>query len=181
MAMGSQASHASAVARRRAAARTGALLAVGALALSGCSLLGIGAPTDPDPDPTATETPRPGRLEPEGTTEVTVAPGEAVQVSLPDGSTGVGDMWGVVSVSDPAVAEADVEIGSGVFGQPPSSPNPTVGGSSPFSVEITGKAAGEAKIRVLYCTRTEVEEGCDQSQGTLDAPVEPVEITVRVE
>lgn len=36
-------------------------------------------------------------------------------------------------------------------------------------------------MRVLYCTRVkEVSEDCDQSSGTLRAPFDPVEITVRV-
>lgn len=36
-------------------------------------------------------------------------------------------------------------------------------------------------MRVLYCTRVkEVSEDCDQSSGTLQAPVDPAEFTVRV-
>lgn len=125
--------------------------------------------------------PRQGTLLPQGTTAVQVAPGETVQVSLAEGSTGIGDDWGVVAISDDAVVGADVAIGSAVFGQPPPTDDGGAsGGTSAFAVELEGLAPGEATVRVLYCTRTKVAEGCDQTQGTLDAPVDPVEITVTV-
>lgn len=125
---------------------------------------------------------REGTLFPEGTTEVEVAPGESVQVSLPEGSLGVGDYWDVISVSDPAIAAADVALGEKVFGVEPAEPGvDETGGRTEFAVEVEGLEAGEATLRVLYCTRTrKVSEDCDQSHGTLDTPVEPVEIMVRV-
>ncbi|MEE1650474.1 hypothetical protein V1260_06680 [Brachybacterium sp. J144] len=43
-----------------------------------------------------------------------------------------------------------------------------------------GVAPGTTTVRVLYGTRAEIEEGCDQDQGTRQAPVDPVEITVTV-
>lgn len=94
----------------------------------------------------------------------------------------MGDYWDVISVGDPAIAEADVAIGEKVFGVEPSGPGVDApGGPSPFAVEIHGLTAGETTVRVLYCTRTrEVQEDCDQSQGTLEAPVEPVKIQVQV-
>lgn len=149
------------------------LLTASGLVLTGCSLFG----------PTQGPTPRDGTLLPEGTTEVEVTAGEIVQVSLPEGSLGVGDFWGVISVSAPDVAGAEVAIGERVFGVEPSEREPApAGGTQQFAVEIEGLAPGESTVRVLYCTRTKtVSEDCDQSQGTLEAPVDPVEIVVRVE
>ena len=168
-------------------ARWGRILLAGASAvlLSGWSLLPVGADPSADPSDQATTTqaaPREGTLLPEGTAAVDVTTGESVQVSLPEGSLGVGDYWGVASVGDPAIVEADVAIGEEVFGvEPASGSTQAPGGTQQFAVEIHGLAAGETTVRVLYCTRTrEVEEGCDQSHGTLEAPVEPVEISVRV-
>lgn len=160
-----------------------ALAATAVLLATGCSLLGPEEPTAPPHDPTseAEPTPREGTLLPEGTTEVQVEAGESMQVALPEGALGVGDYWGVISVSDPAVAEADVVIGENVVGEMPRESGDEEGGPQAFAVEISGLQEGEATVRVLYCTRTrEVSEGCDQEYGTLDAPVEPVEIQVSV-
>ncbi|MGP9538097.1 hypothetical protein ACT3SP_08795 [Brachybacterium sp. AOP43-C2-M15] len=159
------------------------LLAAAALTLSGCSLLDSGDPAPPPTDPTSEEeaTPREGTLLPEGTTEAEVGVGESVQVALPEGSLGVGDYWGVVSVEDPGIAEADVAIGEDVVGERPDGSGDGEGGTQAFAIEISGIEAGETTVRVLYCTRTrEVSEDCDQSHGTLEPPVEPVEIVVRV-
>jgi hypothetical protein len=168
---------------RRAATRASALLAAGGLLLSGCSLLGPDGDA-PSPSPTGPEqsAPREGTLLPQGTTEVEVAAGQSVQVSLPEGSLGVGDYWGVISVEDPAIAEAAVVIGERVVGVEPDEPGVDApGGTSQFAVEVDGLEPGETTVRVLYCTRTkEVSEDCDQSDGTLEPPVEPVEIVVRV-
>lgn len=172
--------------RARLARRGRILLAVaGAVLLSGCSLLPVGEDPSTDPSDQATTTqaaPRKGTLLPEGTAAIDVTAGESVQVSLPEGSLGVGDYWGVVSVGDPAIVEADVAIGEEVFGVEPASGNTQApGGTQQFAVEIHGLTAGETTVRVLYCTRTrEIEEDCDQSHGTLEPPVEPVEISVRV-
>ncbi|WP_246957249.1 hypothetical protein [Brachybacterium sp. Marseille-Q7125] len=45
---------------------------------------------------------------------------------------------------------------------------------------MTGASPGSTTIRVLYCTRSKIVEGCDQDKGTREPPVEPVEITVTV-
>lgn len=176
--------HARGGARSRRRLRPAALLAIAGLLLTGCSLLGTdGGPTTAPPDPTTEQaTPREGSLLPSGTTEVEVPVGEIVQVALPDGSLGVGDDWEVVSVSDPAIAEATIAIGENVFGVEPGADKPgMVGGTQQFAVEIEGLEPGETTLRVLYCTRTrDFSEDCDQSQGTLTAPVEPVEIEVSV-
>lgn len=168
-------------AARRARPVSAGLTAVGMLLLSGCSLLP--SHDDPTTSPAAPTTTREGRLLPEGTTAVEVPAGEIVQVALPEGSLGVGDFWGVASGAESEIATADIAIGEDVFGVPPNPPDSTqkAGGTQQFAVEIHGLAAGETTVRVLYCTRVhEGSEGCDQSQGTLDAPVEPVEIAVRV-
>ena len=166
-------------ARRRGAVM--ALLATGALMMSGCSLLGEEASPSPAPTSEQASTPREGTLLPEGTTEVEVAADETVQVALPEGSLGVGDYWDVISVEDDSVIEADVAIGEDVVGEPPSDTDDETGGTQAFAVEVTGLSAGETTVRVLYCTRTRtVSEGCDQSQGTLEPPVDPVEIRVKV-
>ena len=158
-----------------------ALLATGALMMSGCSLLGEEEPPAPAPTTEQSPTPREGTLLPEGTTEVEMAADETVQVALPEGSLGVGDYWDVVSVEDDAIVEADVAIGEDVVGELPSGTDEEEGGPQAFAVEVTGLAPGETTVRVLYCTRTRtVSEGCDQSEGTLEPPVEPVEIRVRV-
>lgn len=147
--------------------------------LAGCSLADR---VEPQPTPTtAPPTARQGTLLPKGTTEVELAVGETVQVSLGQGSPGVGDTWGVVSQTDESTASADVEIGDAVFGTAPGTETPApVGGSRPYAVELTGVGPGTTTVRVLYCTRAAIAEGCDQSQGTLDPPVDPVEITVTV-
>lgn len=119
-----------------------------------------------------------GTLLEEGTTEVEVDTGETVQVSLGSGSQGIGDAWGVVSQTDDAVAEAQVVMDEEVLGAEGGEEAP--GASMPYAVEITGLAAGTSTVRVLYCTRAEIAEDCDQSQGTLEPPVAPVEITVTV-
>ena len=174
---------------RRGPCRTGTarlvLAATGIVQLSSCPLLSSQAdPTPADPGPTASEraTPREGALLAEGTTEVDVAPGDTVQVSLPEGSLGVGDYWGVVAVDEPSVAGADVAIGEAVFGvEPAAEGTHSTGGNQQFAVEIRGLTAGETTVRALYRTQTRtVSQDCDQSRDTLDAPVEPVEITVRV-
>ncbi len=145
------------------------------------------APTAPDersptPDPALpTGTPAEGTLLPEGTSDIELTVGETVQVRLPDGSVGVGDHWGVLDTSDPSVVRADVAIGSSVIG---SQPNRSDGGTEPvqqFAIEVTGLEPGTSTVTVLYCTRTrEVSKDCDQSQGTLEGPVEPVELSVTV-
>ena len=155
-----------------------ALLATGALMMSGCSLLGEEEPPTPAPTTEQSPTPREGTLLPEGTTEVEMAADETVQVALPEGSLGVGDYWDVVSVEDDSIVEADVAIGEDVVGELPSD-DEEEGGSQAFAVEVTGLSPGETTVRVLYCTGTRtVSEGCDQSQGTLEPPVDPVEIRV---
>lgn len=158
-----------------------ALLAAGALMMSGCALLDEKEPPPPVPTAEQPPTPREGTLLPEGTTEVEVAAHETLQVALPEASLGVGDYWDVVSVEDESIVEADVAIGEDVVGELPSGTDEEVGGSQAFAVEVTGLSPGETTVRVLYCTRTRtVSEGCDQSEGTLEPPVEPVEIRVRV-
>lgn len=171
---------------RRAEVSRRVLAVAGIVLLSGCSLLPSGedpGTTEPGPTTSQQATPREGTLLDEGTTDVELSSGDTVQVSLPEGSLGVGDYWGVVSVDDPSIAEAEVAIGATVFGVEPTTEDPqNSGGTQQFSVEIQGLTAGETTVRVLYCTQTrEVSEGCDQSRGTLETPVEPVEITVRVE
>ena len=158
-----------------------ALLATVALLMSGCALLGEEESPTPAPTTEQTPTPREGTLLPEGTTEVEVAADETVQVALPKGSLGVGDYWGVVSVEDDSIIEADVAIGEYVVGELPSDTDEEEGGTQAFAVEVTGLSPGETTVRVLYCKRTRtVSERCDQSEGTLETPVEPVEIRVRV-
>lgn len=141
--------------------------AAGILLLAGCGML-VGA------DGTGEE-----ELLPQGTTEVHLAVGETARVSLGEGSQGVGDDWGVISQTDDAVAEAEVVMDEEVHGTEQGADAP--GASMPYAVELTGEQAGTTTVRVLYCTRTEIAEDCDQSKGTLDAPVDPVEITVVVE
>ena len=156
-----------------------ALLATGALMMSGCSLLGEEEPPTPAPTTEQSPTPREGTLLPEGTTEVEVAADVTVQVALPKGSQGVEDYWDVVSVEDDSIIEADVAIGEYVVGELPSDTDEEEGGTQDFAVEVTGLSPGETTVRVLYCTGTRtVSEGCDQSQGTLEPPVDPVEIRV---
>ncbi|ATG50658.1 hypothetical protein CFK38_03330 [Brachybacterium vulturis] len=150
---------------RGRAARALTLL-VGAALLAGCGVLGGGSGDDP-------------ALLVQGTTEVQLAVGETAQVSLGEGSQGIGDDWGVISQTDATVAEASVVMDEEVFGTDEGQDAP--GASMPYAVELTGRQPGTTTVRVLYCTRTEIAEDCDQSQGTLDAPVAPVEITVVVE
>lgn len=155
-------------------------LAVLVLMTASCTTTGP-EEQDPEPPPSSSTPAAEGTLLPEGTAEIEIDIGETVQVSLPDGSVGIGDHWGVLAVADPDVADADVAIGSAVFGAPP---NRTDGGTEPvqqFAIEVTGTSAGETTVTVLYCTRTrEVSEDCDQSQGTLEPPVDPVELIVSV-
>ena len=101
-----------------------------------------------------------------------VAPGDTVQVSLPEGSLGVGDYWGVVSVDDPSVAGADVAIGEAVFGvEPAAEGTHSTGGNQQFAVEIRGLTAGETTVRTLYCTQTRtVSQDC----GKVSAARRPV-------
>ena len=156
-----------------------AFAAVGVLLLAGCTLLGEDDPTTDTPSTELPTAPLNGSLLPEGTTEVAVPLDETVQIALPDGSPGVGDLWGVASIDDPTVVEADVVIGEDVMGVEDTDDED--GSTQPYAVELHGLADGETTVTVLYCTRVhEVSEDCDQSQGTLDAPVEPVEIAVRV-
>lgn len=149
--------------RRTARALT---LVLGTVLLAGCGVLGGASGDDP-------------ALLVQGTTEVQLAVGETAQVSLGEGSQGVGDDWGVISQTDATVAEASVVMDEEVFGTDEGQDAP--GTSMPYAVELTGQQPGTTTLRVLYCTRTEIAEDCDQSQGTLDAPVAPVEITVVVE
>ena len=159
-----------------------ALLAAGSL--TGCEALGLGG-SGGAPSPTTTPLPTPddGTLLPEGTTELLIESGETVQVDLGEGSQGVGDMWGVVSQTNENAATVEVVLGEKVFGTPHRDPSDTPappGSSTRFAVEITGREPGTSTVRVLYCARAEIAEGCDQSTGTKEAPVDPVEITVTV-
>lgn len=160
-------------------ALTGATIAVIAIAaLSGCDLLpgpGAGDPssTDPSPEPTPT-----APLE-EGTTEVQLAVGESAQISLGSLNPSTGDQWGLISQTDETVADAWIVSGEAVYGPHTPNPRPT-GTPSPHAIEITALAPGTTTLRFLYCTRTAIAEGCDQSNGTLDPPVPPQEITVTV-
>ncbi|EWS81003.1 hypothetical protein BF93_00655 [Brachybacterium phenoliresistens] len=122
--------------------------------------------------------PEHGVLLEQGTTEVDLAVGESAQISLGEGSQGVGDAWGVVSETDSAVASAEVVMDEEVHGTEQGEDAP--GATMPYAVEVTGLAPGTTTVRVLYCTRSEIAEDCDQSQGTLEPPVDPVEITVTV-
>lgn len=155
--------------RRRPSGALGALAAT--VVLAGCGMLG-GSAEDPTSGPAG------GTLHEQGTTEVEIAVGETAQVSLGEGSQGVGDAWGVISQTEESVASADVVLGEDVYGTGGGQDAP--GASMPYAVELTGIEAGTTTVRVLYCTRAEIAEGCDQSKGTLDPPVDPVEITVTV-
>lgn len=135
-----------------------------ALLLAGCGLL-VSPPSQ-------------GTLHEQGTTEVEIGVGETTQVSLGDGSPGIGDDWGVISQTDDSVVDAEVVLGENVYGATGVEDAP--GSSTPFAVELTGLASGSTQVRVLYCTRTEIADDCDQSIGTLDPPVDPVEIVVTV-
>ena len=147
-----------------------ALTAVAAiLLLAGCGVLG-GDEGGEDAE---------AELLAQGTTEVRLAVGETAQVSLGEGSQGVGDDWGVISKTDDAVAEAEVVMGEEVHGTDGDEGAP--GASTVYAVELTGQDPGTTTVRVLYCTRTAIAEECDQSKGTLEPPVDPVEITVVVE
>ena len=153
------------------------VLLAASLTLAGCDLLTPREGPTPDQTPTSPE----ASLLPEGTTEVTVAPGETVQVSLGTGNIGVGDAWDVINETEPDVASADVVTGDAVSGYTtPEESQGAVGDFSPFAVEITGEQAGTSTITVQYCTRTKVAPDCDQTQGTLDAPVDPIDVTVTV-
>lgn len=154
---------------RRSSGALGALAAT--VLLAGCGILG-GSAEDP------TSGPAEGTLHDQGTTEVEIAVGETAQVSLGEGSQGVGDAWGVISQTEESVASADVVLDEDVYGTGVGEDAP--GSSMPYAVELTGLDAGTTTVRVLYCTRAEIAEGCDQSKGTLDPPVDPVEITVTV-
>lgn len=151
--------------RRAARALT---VVVAAVLLAGCGVLSGGDDSDADPE-----------LLTQGTAEVQLTVGETAQVSLGEGSQGVGDEWGVVSQTDDTVTTTTVVMDEDVFGAEEGEDAP--GASMPYAVELTGQQPGTTTVRVLYCTRTEIAEGCDQSQGTLEAPVAPVEITVVVE
>ncbi len=142
-----------------------------AMLLAGCALLSPGEPGTPSASPT-------GTLLEQGTTEVELGAGELAQVSLGEGSQGIGDAWGVVSQSDDSVAQAEIVMDEEVLGAEEGEDAP--GASMPYAVQITGLAPGTSTVRVLYCTRAEITEGCDQSQGTLEPPVAPIEITVTV-
>jgi len=157
--------------------------AAGALLLGGCGVLGGEEPTDPPvPDqPTAQQTSATeveGTLLEEGTTEVELSVGEIVQVSLGSGSPGIGDDWGVISQTEDGVVDAEVVSGDSVIDGDDDAAAP--GSATPFSVELEGVASGTSTVRVLYCTRSQIEEECDQDTGTREAPVAPVEITVTV-
>lgn len=162
--------------------------AAGALLLGGCGVLGGDEPTDPPvPDqPTAQQTSASeveGTLLEEGTTEVELSVGEIVQVSLGSGSPGIGDDWGVISQTEDGVVDAEVVSGGSVIdggGDARGDDGEAPGSETPFSVELEGVASGTSTVRVLYCTRSPIEEGCDQDKGTREAPVVPVEITVTV-
>lgn len=164
--------------RRRATARTAlaaAALLVACGALTGCDLL---APGRPDHGPSTSPEPEIPQTYPEVTRAVTVARGETIRIALPNGNPSVGDQWGVVSSSEPAVAHAEVHV------EPKEKPSPgappMVGGPAAFSVQIRGDHPGSTTIRVLYCTRSVIKEGCDQSHGRLKPPVEPREYRVTV-
>ena len=90
----------------------------------------------------------------------------------------MGDDWGVISQSEDGVVSADVVLDEDVFGAGDGSDEP--GSSMPYAVQLRGEAPGTSTVRVLYCTRTAIAEDCDQSQGTLEPPVDPVEIAVTV-
>lgn len=114
---------------------------------------------------------------PQGTREVTVQVGETAQVSLGWINPSIGDIWSVYEVNPEGIAAAKVVKGENVVG----GSSPDAPGSGTFgAVEIMGEKAGTTTVTVLYCTRTEVEPGCDQSLGTLTPPVEPLEIEVTV-
>lgn len=123
---------------------------------------------------------RPGsdELLPEGTATVELDVGETAQISLGRGTPGVGDDWGVISISDEKVADAGVVLGREVHTDDPGGDQP--GAELPYAVQIDAKAPGTTRVRVLYCTRAKIAENCDQTQGTLKPPVAPREITVRV-
>lgn len=157
--------------QRRTRSAPVALTALAATALlAGCGVLGGSGQADPPTEE--------GVLHEQGTTEVELAVGETVQVSLGEGSQGVGDDWGVISQTDESVAEAEVVMDENVVGAEEGQDAPGV--SMPYAVELTGLDSGTTTVRVLYCTRAEIAEDCDQSKGTLDPPVDPVEITVTV-
>lgn len=154
--------------------RIAALLFLTTLAITGCT-------TDRESAPTA----GPDQVEvlARGTTQVNLARGATVQVSLGDYQPGVGDDWGVVNASPEGLVDADVIRGDAVAGQDAESPSapPKVGGKTAFAVRITGVESGRASVTVVYCTRAAVEDGCDQTHGTLDAPIEPVVLDVTVD
>lgn len=158
------------------------IIAAAMLALSGCSILGGSGPEPTTDGPTTQDqdgpTPADVELLPEGTTTVDLAPGESIQVSLGTGNQGIGDDWGVVANSAETVATAEVVRGDDVAVEGAESDAP--GSETPFAVAVDAHTPGTTTVRVLYCTRTKVAEGCDQSKGTKDAPVGPIELTITV-
>ncbi|MGP9694155.1 hypothetical protein ACT3TZ_05995 [Brachybacterium sp. AOP25-B2-12] len=119
---------------------------------------------------------------PLGTDALTLAVGEEVQVALTAVRPGVGEAWGVVSVDPPDVATAQVVHGAAVTGQdaPEAGRRPLVGGPVATAVAVQALAPGTATVRILFCYRSAIEEGCDQGQAYGLDPVDPVLITVTV-
>lgn len=119
---------------------------------------------------------------PLGTDTLTLAVGEGTQVALAAVRPGVGEAWGVVSADPPGVVTAQVVHGAAVIGQhaPDAGRPPRVGGPVATAVAVRALAPGTATVRVLFCFRSAIEEGCDQGQAYGLDPVAPVLITVTV-
>ena len=132
----------------------------------------------------------------EGTETVSLEVGETAQVDLGEWSPGVGDDWGPVPSADgdaaaggtaegvaaedgtvdDGVATARVVTSSEVFGVRERHDDGSTGGSYPYAIELTGLAPGTSTVRVIYCYRTAITEGCDQGARDID----PIELTVTV-
>lgn len=143
---------------------------LGSLALTGC-----GSKSEPTPSPSESRT----TLSPH-TSQIEVAVGQSAQLGLGEMNLSVGDGWGVVSQQPSGIVEAKTVTGEKVFGytQPPEDVGkagaPTVG-----AIQITGTRPGTTKLKVVYCFRDTIREGCNRGYSKADEN-QPKTITVTV-
>lgn len=161
--------------RVRGRVRTLAVVVLlGSLALTGCGPKG-------DATPGAPSTPAESRTTlPPQTIQIAVAVGESAQLGLGSLNPSVGDNWGVVSQQPSGLVEARTVTGDRVFGHTPSPSEASATGLSTVgAIQITGLKPGTTKLKVIYCYRSEVREGCDQGYAK-GAEYQPKIITVTV-
>lgn len=121
-----------------------------------------------------------GSTLPPDTRRVEIAVGEKAHIGLGRVNTSVGDNYGAVSQQPSGIVDAEFVTGTEVMGhRKPLFEEEKDGASTDGAIQFTGLKPGTATVRIIYCFRDVIREGCNRgySKGTKN---QPFSVTVTV-